>query len=266
MFRAAARHELDIARVFPRLDARFEAWARLAAPVPLRHMIAIADHGENVQVLEPSQIRRKGNIRQAVFLTGEPAMLCQRLLHLVEELQHALDSRNEMLRAGAVLNHVTPALAFEDVRNSFEHCFSELGALEILMTEGDPETKNRRASVMDIFIQLLDPKPHLRPVVWIARPQPRLWKDVLKVLENDIGLRNNMSVVNERRHHGAAVKLEVPRLLMLPPAAPSACPPRRVLSRRDKPSPFARTATCHCGKASASKLLPDLSIPRAGAC
>src|SRR5262245_47100685 len=157
MFRAAARHELDIARVFPCLDARFEAWARLATPIPLGHSIAIADDGENVQVLKPSQIRRKGNIRQAVFLTGEPAMLCERLLHLVEELQHALDSRNEMLRAGAVLNHVKPTLAFEDVWNSFGHCVSELGALGILMTEGDPETENRCASVMDIFIQLLDP-------------------------------------------------------------------------------------------------------------
>src|SRR5262249_61066153 len=79
MFRAAARHELDIARVFPRLDARFEAWAHLAAPVPLRHMIAIADHGKNVQVLEPSQVRRKGNIRPAAFLTGKPTLLCAHL-------------------------------------------------------------------------------------------------------------------------------------------------------------------------------------------
>src|SRR5262245_43074849 len=126
MFRAAARHELDIARVFPRLDACFEALARLAAPIPLGHSIAIANHGENVQVLEPSQIRRKGNIRQAVFLTGKPAMLCERLLHLVEELQHALDSRNEMLRASTFLNHVTPALAFEDVWKLLEHRFVEL--------------------------------------------------------------------------------------------------------------------------------------------
>src|SRR5437899_4138547 len=125
--------------------------------MPLGDMIAVADHAENVQVLEPSQIRRKGNIRQGVFLTREPAMLCERFLHLVQELQHALHGYHEMLRAGAVLNHVTPALAFEDVWNSFEHCFSELGALEILMTKSDAETEDRRARVMDIFIQLLDP-------------------------------------------------------------------------------------------------------------
>src|SRR5262249_57206081 len=94
-FPAGAGNELDVARVFPRLDARLETWPRLAAPIPLGDMIAIADHAENVQVLEPSQIRRKGNIRQGVFLTGQPTMLCERLLHRVPESLHALDTRRE---------------------------------------------------------------------------------------------------------------------------------------------------------------------------
>src|SRR5262249_616811 len=89
MFRAAASHELDVARVFPRLDARLETWPHLAAPIPLGDMIAIAHHAENVQVLEPGQIWRKGNIRQGVFVTAEPAMLRERFLHLIQELQHA---------------------------------------------------------------------------------------------------------------------------------------------------------------------------------
>ena len=113
-------------------------------------------------------------------------MLRKRFLHLIQELQHTLHSYDEMLRARAVLNHVTPALAFEDVWNSFKHRFSELGALEILMTKGDPETEDRRAGIMNILIQLLGPQSHLRPLVRIIRPQPRLWKDVLQVLENDI--------------------------------------------------------------------------------
>jgi len=113
-------------------------------------------------------------------------MLRKRFLHLIQELQHTLHSYDEMLRARAVLNHVTPALAFEDVWNSFKHRFSELGALEILMTKGDPETKDRRTGIMNILIQLLGPQSHLRPLVRIIRPQPRLWKDVLQVLENDI--------------------------------------------------------------------------------
>src|SRR5262249_36404703 len=43
VLRAAASHELDVARVFPRLDARLETWPRLAAPIPLCDMIAVAD-------------------------------------------------------------------------------------------------------------------------------------------------------------------------------------------------------------------------------
>ena len=54
------------------------------------------------------------------------------------------------------------------------------------MTKGDTETEDRRAGIMNILIELLGPQPHLRPLVWIIRPQPRLWKDVLQVLENDI--------------------------------------------------------------------------------
>jgi hypothetical protein len=72
-------------------------------------------------------------------------------------LQHALYSYDEMLRVSAFLDHITPALAFEDVWNSFKHCFSEFGALEILMTKSDPETEDRRAGIMNILIQLLDP-------------------------------------------------------------------------------------------------------------
>src|SRR2546429_6765326 len=155
MFRAAAFHELDVARVFPSLDARLETGPRFTAPVPLGHTAAIADHAENVQVLEPGQIRRKGNIRQGVVLTAEPAMLRKRFLHLIQELQHTLHGYDEMLRAGAFLNHVTPALAFEDVWNSFKHRFSELGALEILMTKGDPETEDRGAGIMNILISCL---------------------------------------------------------------------------------------------------------------
>src|SRR5262249_3237990 len=134
MFRAATSHELDVARVFPSLDARLETWSRFATRIPLGHTIAIADHAENVQVFEPGQIRREGNIRQGIFLASKPAVLRERFLHLIQELQHALHSYDEMLRAGAFLNHVTPSLAFEDVWNSFKHRFSELGALEILMT------------------------------------------------------------------------------------------------------------------------------------
>ena len=113
-------------------------------------------------------------------------MLRKRFLHLIQELQHALYSYDEMLRASAFLDHVTPALAFEDIWNSVKHCFSKLGALEILMTKGDPETKDRRTGIMNILIHLLGPQSHLRPLVRIIRPQPRLWKDVLQVLENDI--------------------------------------------------------------------------------
>src|SRR5258708_37989010 len=115
MFRAAAFHQPDVARVFPSLDARLETWPRFTAPVPLGHTAAIADHAENVQVLEPGQIRRKGNIRQGGFLTAEPAILGKRFLHLIQALQHPLHRYAEMLRAGALLTHVTPAHAIEDV-------------------------------------------------------------------------------------------------------------------------------------------------------
>src|SRR5260370_16174540 len=110
-------------------------------------------------------------------------MLGKRFLHLIQELQHTLHSYDEMLRAGAFLDHGTPALAFEDVWNSFKHRFFELGALEILMTNGDPETADRGAGIMNILIQLLGPQPHLRPLAWLIRPQPLLRKDILQGLE-----------------------------------------------------------------------------------
>ena len=44
-------------------------------------------------MFKPQQVGRVGNIGQRVFITGKPTSLAKSLLHLVEELHHALGSR-----------------------------------------------------------------------------------------------------------------------------------------------------------------------------
>src|SRR5262249_34609019 len=92
---------------------------------------------------------------------------------------------------------------------------AELTALEILMAERDAEREDGRAGVVDVLVELLGPDAHLGATIRVARPQRWLRIGFVEIFENDVRLGDHLVVVDQRRHHGAAIELEVPLLLVL---------------------------------------------------
>ena len=107
--------------------------------------------------------------------------------------------------------------------------------------------------VMDVLVKLLGPQPHPGAAVRILRRQPRLRIGVFEIFQDDVRFRHHLVAVDQRRHHRAAVELEIPGLLVLAVAQHEvAVLPWRGPSRRGTPSPSGRRATCRCDRAPAS--------------
>ena len=166
-------------------------------------------------MFEPGEVRRKGDVGQAVVVAGEPLVRGQGLLHLVEKQNHALDRNDEVPRLGSLFDHVAAPLALEDIRYLLEHRFSELAAFEILMPERNAEAQDRGRGIVDILVELLGPQAHSGAAVGIQRRQRRIRIGLVEIFENDVRFRDDLLAIDEGRHHGAAVEFEVPGLLVL---------------------------------------------------
>jgi hypothetical protein len=57
----------------------------------------VAEHLQDVEVLKPRKIWRERHVRERIRRSREPFVLLQRLLHLVEDLDHALHGDDEVL-------------------------------------------------------------------------------------------------------------------------------------------------------------------------
>ncbi len=114
-------------------------------------------------MLEPQQVGREGDVGERVFVADQPGMFGQRLLHLVQELDHALHRDDEVVGVRPLLDHVAPALALEQVGDLLEHRAAGLAAFEILVAEGNAEADDGGARVVDVLVKLLGPQPHPAP-------------------------------------------------------------------------------------------------------
>ena len=78
-----------------------------------------------------------------------------------------------------------------------------------------PKADDRRRGVVDVLVELLGPQPHFGTAVGILRRERRVRIGLLEIFEDDVGFRHDIVAVDQGRHHGAAIELEVPRLLVL---------------------------------------------------
>ncbi|MEK9645340.1 MAG: hypothetical protein VW547_07325 [Alphaproteobacteria bacterium] len=93
---------------------------------------------------------------------------------------------------------------------------------------------------VDRGVDTLQPYPHARAVGGPFRQQRRGGRDVLKVLHDDGGFEDDLvaaaRIVDQRRHHGAGVKLHVVRVELFTLAKiERPAFPREALFRKDQP-------------------------------
>src|ERR1700751_4935338 len=91
-------HQIKVLGVLPLDDGVIKTRPRFATAVPVRDMISLTDHTEDVEMFEAREVGGKGDIRQGVGVAGEPSVRSEGFFHLVEEESHALDCNNEVLR------------------------------------------------------------------------------------------------------------------------------------------------------------------------
>ena len=94
---AAALHEAKIIGILPLHDGIIKARPRLAAAIPVCDPMSLSDHAQDIEMFEPGEVRREGDVRQGVIVAGEPLVRGKRLFHLVEEQDHAFDRNDEVL-------------------------------------------------------------------------------------------------------------------------------------------------------------------------
>jgi len=85
---------------------------------------------------------------------------------------------------------------------------------EILLAESQREADDGNAGVVHAFVELLGPQPHLGAAEGVAGLSGGAGKPFVEIFVDDVGFGDHDVAVDQRRHHRAGIKLDIPLLLM----------------------------------------------------